>query len=493
MSIRHRLLLTYSAMFIVTILSILSLGFLITVAITGDVKGVQQFYTRQYLLKPLTQQEESVYLDVKFLAKKTPEQILDISLLGEIDEKLHAVQAGVVARKENEILYASPSLHVKPTAWELPPFEMANIKVRDTLEMGNRFYTYVKFDFSFHDQSKGSLYVLREVSPYGELARKWLPLLVAVLLGVILLTNGYVNYLVSRSIIRPLDKLKHAVDKIKEGNLGQEIEIKSNDEIGDLYSAFEEMRKKLKESIDLQLQYEKNRKELLSNISHDLKTPITTIKGYVEGIRDGVANTPEKMDKYLATIYSKTVSMDQLIDELFLFSKLDLKKVPFSFEDVEIDRYVDDYMEELHFDLEEKGISVDFHNDFHESVHVMADREKLKRVFANVMENSVKYMDKETKRIRFILSQAEDPDKILLQVEDNGSGISPDAIPYIFDRFYREDLSRNRVSGGSGLGLAIAKQIIREHAGEIWATSIQGKGTTISFTLRKTDRVVNQD
>ncbi len=101
--------------------------------------------------------------------------------------------------------------------------------------------------------------------------------------------------------------------------------------------------------------YENNRKELIANISHDLKTPITTIKGYTEGIRDGIPNSPEKMDKYLQIIYNNAVELDGLIDDLFLFSKLDLKKLPFNFEAININDYLKDCFEELQFDLEKKG------------------------------------------------------------------------------------------------------------------------------------------
>ena len=170
------------------------------------------------------------------------------------------------------------------------------------------------------------------------------------------MTNGVLTYFVSRSIIRPLRALKRAAEEIKEGNLDFEIVPHSDDEIGELSTAFEEMRRKLKKSVEVQLQYEENRKELISNISHDLKTPVTAIKGYVEGIMDGVSNSPDKLDQYIRTIYNKAADMDRLIDELFLFSKLDLGKVPFQFEKVDLGQYVLDCAQELQFDMEKKGV-----------------------------------------------------------------------------------------------------------------------------------------
>ncbi len=482
MSIRMRLLLSYTATLIVTILLFGAAAFLIAVAVTGDVKHVREFYTSRYAVQPLTQQEETVSLEVKFLGKNSPEQLLDPTLLREYDRILSAVQAGILLRKGGVIVHAAPAFQMPSMEAALPPFEPGNIKVRDTLLVDDRYYSYVKFDFTFADKSEGSVYVMKQVSPYAELTRQLLPLLIAVLLLMLIGMNGLLNYLVSRSIIRPLSRLQAATERIKEGDLDFRVEAGSRDEIGQLFRAFEDMRQKLKESVELQLQYEENRKELISNISHDLKTPITSILGYVEGIRDGVADTPEKLEKYLATVHCKAKGMDRMIDELFLFSKLDLGKLPFTFERVNIVRFLQDYLEELRFDLQERGISITWEHD-DEQVVVIADREKLKRVLSNIVENSVKYMEKPDKRIAFALTAQEET--VTIEIADNGPGVDPAAVPHIFDRFYRAEQSRSEATGGSGLGLAIAKQMIAEHGGEIWADSVPGEGMRIGFTLKR--------
>lgn len=200
-------------------------------------------------------------------------------------------------------------------------------------------------------------------------------------------------------MIKPIFVLKDATERIKEGNLDFQIPVTSYDEVGQLNQGFEEMRKKLKESIEVQTQYEENRKELISNISHDLKTPITSIIGYVEGIKDGVANTPGKMDKYLTTIHTKAKHMDTLIDELFLFSKLDLNRVPFQFETIELNMFMQDLIEEMQMDLSEEGISVYLQLQHVSPLYVIADLEKIKRVISNLINNSVKYMDKGEKKL----------------------------------------------------------------------------------------------
>ncbi|WP_090867987.1 sensor histidine kinase [Oceanobacillus limi] len=303
------------------------------------------------------------------------------------------------------------------------------------------------------------------------------------LLIILILTNGLLTYFVARSIIRPVDKLTYAAKQISDGNLNYRIDKTGKDELGQLSETFETMRRKLKEAEELQYRYEENRKELIASISHDLKTPMTSIKGYVNGIRDGVANTPEKIDRYMETIYAKANDMDRLIDELFLYSKLDLHQVPFHYETINLQLYLSDFVEELAFDLDENG-ELDFSYDSSKSYFVRADQEKLRRVLTNIIQNSLKYMDKEQKRIQVSLLD-EDTSQVTVRIDDNGSGIQEDAIPFIFDRFYRTDTSRNSTTGGSGLGLAIAKRIIEEQGGKIWAESKIGIGTSVYFTLPK--------
>lgn len=480
MSIKMRFLLSYVGVIIISITLLLAAGFLLIFALTGDVKAIENFYKKSYIQKPLTEVEESVFLDLKLLAKNNPEQLLHVDQL----EQLEQNDIAIVVRKGRNIEYASPTLDKNALVTSLPKFEEMNINTRDTIKIDGFFYTFVKFDFYFSDRSKGSIFVLREASTHVEYIREIFPILFGLLLFLLIIIIGLLNYVVSRSIIKPISILKEGAERIKSGDLDFIIKTNSKDEIGQLNRSFEEMRIKLKESVSLQLQYEENRKELLSNISHDLKTPITSIIGYVEGIKDGVANTPEKMDKYLSTIYSKAKDMDLLIDELFLFSKLDLNKEYFSFESIELVQYLQDYVEELHLDLLQKGIQIKQHL-ISSPIYVKADREKLKRVLANLISNGVKYMNKEEKCISIYLYEG--PYDVVVQVADNGLGIEPSALPHIFNRFYRAEESRNSATGGSGLGLAITEQIIKEHEGHVWATSELGKGTRVFFTLKKGD------
>ncbi|MBR4343670.1 MAG: HAMP domain-containing histidine kinase [Lachnospiraceae bacterium] len=307
-----------------------------------------------------------------------------------------------------------------------------------------------------------------------------------VTLVLIITTTGLVLVIwLYRSIIRPLNLLTVATNKIKDGDLDFSLptEPESTDELEQLCEDFEEMRIQLKKQIDARLQYEKDTIELISNISHDLKTPLTAIKGYTEGILDGVADTPEKQNKYLKTIYTKASDMAVLVDELSFFSKIDTNIVPYNFKIFCADDFFDDCVEEMSLDTEVKNVTLDYISKLTAGQRIIADLEQLRRVMNNLIGNSVKYMDKESGSI-VILSE-DIGDFVKISVQDNGRGIEEKDIPYIFDRFYRADSSRNSKKGGSGLGLAITKKIVEDHGGTIDVRSIPGKGTCISFTLLK--------
>ena len=295
---------------------------------------------------------------------------------------------------------------------------------------------------------------------------------------------------VYRSIAVPLVKLKKATQNIKEGNLDFVLDVEGKDEFSELCQDFEEMRRRLKESTEEKSLIEKENRELISNISHDLKTPITAVKGYVEGIMDGVADTPEKMDRYVRTIYNKTNEMDHLINELTFYSKIDTNRIPYTFSKLNVEDYFEDCSEEVGLELETRGIELVYANYVEKDVMVIADGEQIRRVIHNIISNAIKYMDKPKGIIQIRIKDV--GDFIQIEIEDNGKGIGPKDLPYIFDRFYRTDVSRNSSKGGSGIGLSIVKKIIEDHGGKIWATSKESSGTTMYFVIRKYQEVPNE-
>ena len=304
---------------------------------------------------------------------------------------------------------------------------------------------------------------------------------------ILIFTALAVGLWVYRSIATPLVKLKKATQNIKEGNLDFVLDVEGNDEFSELCQDFEEMRRRLKESTEEKSLIEKENKELISNISHDLKTPITAVKGYVEGIMDGVADTPEKMDRYVRTIYNKTNEMDHLINELTFYSKIDTNRIPYTFSKLNVEDYFGDCAEEVGLELETRGIELVYANYVEKDVLVIADGEQIRRVIHNLISNAIKYMDKSRGIIQIRVKDV--GDFIQVEVEDNGKGIGPKDLPYIFDRFYRTDVSRNSSKGGSGIGLSIVKKILEDLGGKVWATSREGIGTIMYFVLRKYQEV----
>lgn len=306
---------------------------------------------------------------------------------------------------------------------------------------------------------------------------------IVILLICVVIVRRYVY----KEIVRPISELNVAMKKIAEGNLDYRMENKYGSEMGEVFNNYEEMRLKLKESTTEMMENEEHNRELVSNISHDLKTPITSIKGYVEGIMDGVADTPEKMDRYIKTIYNKANDMDRLINELTIYSKIDNNRILYNFQRINVSDYFGDCVDEVGLDLESKNIKLNFDNLIPDDTMVIADPEQMKRVINNIIGNSIKYMDKDlTKEQGMIeIRLLDDIDSIRIEIEDNGRGIAARDLGRIFERFYRTDASRNSSRGGSGIGLSIVKKIIEDHGGYIWATSKEGEGTCMHFVLRK--------
>ncbi|MFD0961345.1 sensor histidine kinase [Paenibacillus chungangensis] len=486
MSIRFRLLLSFASLVIVSVILFVTAAYLLSVAVTGDFRSISSFYRIHYSLHPLSEEEESIFLDLKYLAKHDPILLQDPERLQSYDMKLKLVQAGLVVRRNDQLVYVSPMLGNSLQASELPAYEMNNYSIRNTMNLGSRFYSYAKFDFSFGADTadRGSIYVLRERSPFAEVIRMVLPILIGIFAAALLITSLLLYRYVTRNIIQPLERLKQSAKHIKEGNLTFALKPESDDEIGQLVMTFEQMRLRLHESIQLQLHYENNRKQLLSNISHDLRTPITTIKGYAEGIRDGVTNTQEKLNRYVGAIHTRATDMEKLVDELLYFSKLDLNKEPYSFQQLELVSFLRHTLDEMAIELDQHNVDVAWNcpSPPEQSIFVMADSEKLRRVIVNLVDNSLKYMVREPKTLTIGVKRG--PERAEVWIKDNGPGIKPESLPHIFERFYREEESRDQSAPGYGLGLAIAKGIMEGHGGDISIKSSVGEGTTVFLSLQ---------
>jgi histidine kinase len=486
MLIRNKLLTSYIAMIIIPIVL-----FILTLTLIGALlerlNQNEKTYGKLGLFFTITDNNDELFAKLIEEVNINPWLINRTEGLSELEKKfgLKSNKAGLIIKKAGKVIYTTQGYN-KPELYKILPQYSGYSNEADTYEIGDKVYTLKIYGWLFPDNVPGMIYLISDVSETVKTMFFFLIIIPVVLLLSVVITNGLLTLIVSRSILKPLHLLKEAAQRISSGDLNFEIIPSSRDELGELAVAFEEMRRRLQESLNTQLEYEKNRKELISGITHDLKTPITAIKGYVEGIIDGVANSPQKVDKYIKTINAKANYLDQMIDDLFLFSKLDLGKLPFNFETVDLKQFLIDILEELNFDLSQNGIRLISNINCKEPVLVKVDRDKLRRVLVNIIENSVKYMDdsKPTKEIAVNLEQKDDW-IVSIMVKDNGLGINKEKLPFIFERFYRTDQARNSETGGSGLGLAIVKLIIEEHQGFIWAESELGQGTTIGFCLKR--------
>jgi len=307
----------------------------------------------------------------------------------------------------------------------------------------------------------------------------WLTILACVI-DVIAIVMWFWIY---KRILVPLDKMRIATKKIADGNFDYELDEKDFVEIPFLYNDFEKMRIKLKENEEEKILSENAARELVSNISHDLKTPLTAIRGYVEGILDGVASSPQKVRDYLTTIYNKTNDMTKLIDELLYYSRVSGNEFSYNFEKTNVKEFFDDYVKDLYLELDTIRINFSYSANVDADTVIDIDREQIKRALNNIVANAVKYMDKEDPEIHFRVKET--MDAINIRISDNGRGIDEKDLPHIFERFYRSDSSRNSKLGGSGIGLSIVKKVIENHEGSVVAMSKSGIGTDIDIVLKK--------
>ena len=300
---------------------------------------------------------------------------------------------------------------------------------------------------------------------------------------IVLFITGLILALwIYKNVTEPMTKLEAATRKIRDGDYDFEITEEGPEELRELCRDFEDMRAKLKEAGEAKVLYDAESKELISNISHDLRTPIASIKGYVEGIIDGVADTPEKMDHYVRTIYNKANEMDHLISELTFYSKIDTNRVPYAFAPVGVRAFFDDAAEDIGMELSGQQVRFTYENTVGADERIIADAEQVRRAISNIVSNSLKYMDKEEKIMS--MTVGEEGDFVQVRITDNGQGIPKQDIANVFNRFYRADTSRH-AKGGSGIGLSIVRKIMEDHGGRVYALSEEGVSTTMVLEFRK--------
>lgn len=306
--------------------------------------------------------------------------------------------------------------------------------------------------------------------------RQGIPYLVLVGILLCILVAGLCIILSSRMTGRmtaTLKTLRQAADNLRDGELDFQILSCDLQEMDQLGQSLESVRQRLKAAAVAEAAAQEERGLLMANLSHDLRTPITAIKGYVEGIQDGIANTPEKQRHYLEIIYNKSQLMEKLVRNMSDFSEYELGRMQYHFEYVEMGPFLCDLGEEYKEDVQQNQMT--FTSQIPRGQYVVtADRGKLKRVLDNLISNAIKYG---TPGGAIALTAEEYEGGLVIQVSDNGKGIGTQALRHVFDSFFRADTARSSAVPGSGLGLAICRSIISSHHGKIWLTSEEGEGT----------------
>ena len=495
MKLRSKLIVTFLILILVPVLFTTAAFFLFGHYQMNAVKrlyGLENvtYETLSNTTAMLSRITRETYESMRETARTDPDEFEDSGYLAAVNANLESRYSFLAVRKDGSFTYVGDEEDQTELLDSLPEYGAHDADQDQDVGIyigGNLQALVRQLDFRFTDGAEGSAFIVTSISSMLPEVESLIMDVVMVLAMILIFTSMILTAWIYKSIVTPIHHLQVATKKITDGNLDFEMPAGGEDEIGELCTDFEEMRRRLKETAEEKLEAEKQNKELISNISHDLKTPITAVKGYVEGLMDGVADTPEKQEKYIRTIYNKANDMERLINELTFYSKIDTNRIPYHFDRINVNDYFADCVEELSIELEEQNIELAYFNYVDENVQVIADAEQIKRVINNIVSNSIKYIDKPKGYINIRVKDV--GDFIQVEIEDNGKGIATKDLPLIFNRFYRTDASRNSSKGGSGIGLSIVKKIIEDHGGKVWATSKENTGTVMYFVLRKYQEV----
>lgn len=316
--------------------------------------------------------------------------------------------------------------------------------------------------------------------------------IIAALFAVISTASGITELVfllrMDTRILRPLAGLETAARRIASGDFDVRVSTPHHPEMESFVRTFNGMAESLRENERLKKEYEENRKELIAGISHDLKTPVTAVLGYIDALYELAPGDREMSERYLSVIKSNTVYLNRLIDDLFLFSKLDIHKLDFNFETVVLNDYLRDLMEEFALDLEEHGIRFSYSDTLPAHTTARLDPKRFYRIVRNIVDNARRYGPQEGLAVAVSASaerggSAVVPERFLLSIADNGPGIPEEKFAHIFERFYRTDAARTKCTEGTGLGLAIARELVEAHGGTIAARNAPAGGLVFDIRI----------
>ncbi len=280
-------------------------------------------------------------------------------------------------------------------------------------------------------------------------------------------------YYTTKKITAPLKKISSAAGEYAKGNFSVRVPVNGTDEIAQLSESFNSMAEDLEN-------HEKKRSSFLANVSHDLRTPMTSISGFIDGMLDG-AIPPEKHEHYLTIVATEVKRLSRLVSSLLEISRFEASEKKLNITQFDICEMARQILISFEKKIDEKNLQVEFECDSF-NLPVLADKDRVHQILYNICDNGIKFSKDGGK---YVISIKEKGKQVFVSVYNEGVGISPEDLPFIFDRFYKSDKSRGLDKTGIGLGLFIAKSIIEAHGQEIWATSAYGEYSEFVFTLQK--------
>jgi signal transduction histidine kinase len=304
----------------------------------------------------------------------------------------------------------------------------------------------------------------------------------ALLAGLLVFSFGLslvVSFSISEDTARRLREISDAVRSINAGSLDTRVPVRIRDEVGDLAAALNAMVQRLQASFVREREVENARRELFRAVSHDLRTPLASIRAMVESINDGVVSDEETVRRYLGTMQSEVESLSQLVSDLFELSQMDAGVLALQIEPASLQDLISDTLESMSAQAAKRGLNLQG-EVAPDLAPVPMDPHRIQRVLYNLLQNSLRHTPPDGS---IYIRALDAGNEVKVQVADTGEGIAAQDLPRLFERSYRADPSRSRSSGGSGLGLSIAKGIVEAHGGRIWVESRPGKGSVFSFTL----------
>ncbi|MHC1748592.1 MAG: ATP-binding protein [Cellulosilyticaceae bacterium] len=457
--------------------------FLVSIAISVIVF----FYTTSYLVEHVAWKG----INFEMMDKAVAEAQTKISLLSKIEENKIQIIGEEVAEKYQGMIIEAIS---KDESWYLTTAKTQQIKtVHEMLNHLSEHNKYQQKQWSVAKevttQNGESMYVLVIVPQEhfrllywhinGDQGLKVTRTIVSAGFMITLTVSTFCAFIFSRSMLKRFNHLYHGIAQFGLGNTKVTVDDKKKDEIGELVHTFNQMAYKINEQVEVQKEQENKRRELVSNISHDLRTPLSSIVGYTESLRNGIYDDEAEQNQYLEIIYKKALYTEKLLGELLDFSRLECGALTLYKEKVDLAELTRAVLIEYLPSMEERQIELGV--DIEEGIALVEiDKAQISRVIRNLLDNAIKY-GSQGKIIRVSIKRYSN--RVELWVMDKGQGIPKDALEHIFERFYRVDKSRNTKEGGMGLGLAIVDEIIKKHKGTISVASETGDGTTITVVI----------